>query len=83
MPSDVHYDPDGQPCVTRQQAAIVKGVSVATVDRWVRIGYLAPIEGCPPRRRLYTLADVDAAELLAYEAAVRTSGCDKRVERAA
>lgn len=83
MRLEVHLDPDGGRCVTRQQAAAIKGVSVATVDRWVRIGYLAPIEGCPPRRRLFNLADVDAAELLAYQAAVRTSGSDRRVERAA
>lgn len=83
MRLEVHLDPDGERCVTRQHAAAIKGVSAATVDRWVRIGYLAPIEGCPPRRRLFKLADVDAAELLAYEAALRTSGSDKRVERAA
>lgn len=78
-----HYDPDGEPCVTRQQAAVLKGVKPATVDRWVRIGYLAPIPGCPPRRRLFKVADVDEADRLAYEAAVRTSGSDKRVHRAA
>ncbi|MER7361905.1 hypothetical protein [Nonomuraea wenchangensis] len=78
-----HYDPDGEPCVTRQQAALLKGVKPATVDRWVRIGYLAPIPGCPPRRRLFKVSDVDEAEQRAYEAAVRTSGSDKRVHRAA
>ena len=77
----LHLDPDGQPCVTRQQAAILKGVSVATIDRWVRVGYLSPIDGCPPRQRLFRLADVDEAERLAYLAAVNTSGSDKRVQR--
>ena len=83
MPLEVHYDPDGEPYVTRTQAAAAKGVSAGTIDRWVRVGYLQPVDGCPPRRRLFKLADVDAAELLAYEAAMRTSGSDKRVHRAA
>jgi hypothetical protein len=77
----LHLDPDGEPCITRQQAAILKGVSPATIDRWVRVGYLKPIEGCPPRHRLFKLTDVDAAETLAYLAALRTSGSDARVQR--
>lgn len=82
MRLEVHRDPDGEAYVTRQQAAELKGVKPRTVDRWVRIGYLKPVEGCPPRRRLFRLADVDEAELKAYQAAVRTSGSDKRVTRA-
>ncbi|MFI6594968.1 hypothetical protein ACIBHX_01900 [Nonomuraea sp. NPDC050536] len=83
MRLQVHVGPDGERYVTRAQAAEVKGVSVGAIDGWIRKGYLAPLEGCPPRRLLFNLADVDAAELLAYEAAVRTSGTDKRVTRAA
>ncbi len=81
VPMRLHLDSDGQQYVTRQQAAALKGVCPRTVDRWVRIGYLAPIPDCPPRRRLFLLGDVDEAERLAYLAAVRTSGSDKRVQR--
>lgn len=83
MRIDAHIGPDGDRYVTRAHAAELKGVSTDAIDGWVRKGYLAPLEGCPPRRRLFNLADVDVAELLAYEAAVRTSGSEKRVERAA
>jgi hypothetical protein len=76
-----HVTPDGERVVSRAQAAAIKGVTGATIDGWVRKGYLEPIPGCPPRQRLFLLDDVDAAETRAYLAAVRTSGSDKRVER--
>ena len=83
MRLQAHVGPDGERYVTRAHAAELKGVTVGAIDGWVRKGYLAPLKGCPPRHLLFKLADVDAAELLAYEAAVRTSGSGKRVERAA
>lgn len=79
---EAHLGPDGERYVTRAHAAELKGVSTDTLDGWVRKGYLSPVPGCPPRRRLFRLADVDEAELKAYQAAVRTSGSDKRVTRA-
>ncbi|MFF3443623.1 hypothetical protein [Streptosporangium sp. NPDC002721] len=69
--------------MTRQQAAAIKGVTAKTIDRWVRVGYLAPIPGSQPGLRLFKLDDVDDAETRAYEAALATSGSDKRVTRAA
>jgi hypothetical protein len=83
MRLEAHIGPDGEQYVTRAHAAALKGVSVHAVDGWVRKGYLAPLEGCPPRRLLFKLADVDSAEVLAYQAALRTSGSGKRVHRAA
>jgi hypothetical protein len=80
---EAHLGPDGERYVTRAHAAALKGVSVGALDGWVRKGYLKPLEGCPPRRLMFNLSDVDAAELLAYQAALRTSGSGKRVERAA
>jgi hypothetical protein len=77
----LHRGPDGEEYTTRQQAAELKGVSVATIDRWVRVGYLAPVPGCPPRMRLFKLSAVDEAERRAYLAALRTSGSGQRVQR--
>src|SRR5690554_6215380 len=74
--------PDGEQLVPRAQPAALKGVKPPTVDPRVPADYPAPIPGCPPRRRLFRLDDVDRAETLAYEAAVRTSGSAKRVTRA-
>lgn len=75
--------PDGEQYVTRQQAATIKGVTDKTIDRWVRVGYLTPIPGSQPGLRIFRLDDVDNAETRAYEAALATSGSDKRVTRAA
>lgn len=83
MRLETHLGPDGERYVTRSHAAALKGVAAGTVDGWVRKGYLKPLDGCPPRHLMFNLADVDAAEVLAYEAALRTSGTGKRVTRAA
>lgn len=78
---DPHTGPDGHLYVTRAQAAHLKGVTPAAIGGWIRRGYLKPVPGSTPRRQLFRLDDVDAAEAAAYEAALRTSGSDKRVER--
>jgi len=45
------------------------------IRRWVKLGYLAEVEGAPG---WYRFSDVAAAELKARQAALRTSGTDKR-----
>jgi hypothetical protein len=78
---DTHTGPDGTPYVTRKHAAELMGVAPVTITTWCRRGYLKPIEGCPPRRLLFSLDDVAEAERLAREAALRTSGSEERVVR--
>lgn len=77
----VHRGPDGEEYVTRGHAAELMGVDPDTITTWVRKGYLQPVPGCPPRLQLYARSAVEEAERLAYEAALRTSGSGKRVER--
>ncbi|WP_405149460.1 helix-turn-helix domain-containing protein [Sphaerisporangium sp. NBC_01403] len=76
-----HLSPDGEQFLTRKQAAEQMGVHPDTITTWVRNGYLTALDGCPPRRQMYARSDVEHAEKLAYEAALRTSGSGKRVER--
>lgn len=76
-----HIGPDGEEYVTRQQAAKLMGVAPNTISTWVARGHLVRVEGCPPRRPLYRMADVVEAEFKAREAAVRTSGAETRVRR--
>lgn len=76
-----HMSLDGEQFLTRKQAAEQMGVHPDTITTWVRNGYLAALDGCPPRRQLYARSDVEHAERLAYQAALRTSGSGKRVER--
>lgn len=78
---EVHVGPDGERYVTRKHAAQLAGVAPVTITHWVRMGYLKPLDGCPPRRLLFRLDDVAEAEKQAHDAAVRTSGSDKRVIR--
>jgi hypothetical protein len=51
------------------------------VASWRRNGYLQPVPGSPKLRPLYRRTDVAAAERMAYEAAMRTSGSPKRTSR--
>ena len=71
--------PDDETYLTAAQAARVFGVAKPTVTGWVRKGYLTAV----PRSggRLYRLSDVARAEKLARDAAIRTSGTAKRVQR--
>lgn len=83
VPLDItpHLGPDGEEYITRQQAAALMGVKPDTIATWERRGHLVRVEGCPPRRPLYRMADVVEAEFKAREAAVRTSGAETRVRR--
>jgi len=74
--------PDGIEYWTTKQAAEALDVSPSTVSGWRRKGYLAPIDGSPPRRPIYRKLDVARAEKTAYDAAMRTSGSKKRTSRA-
>jgi predicted site-specific integrase-resolvase len=72
--------PDGCDYLTNAQAAMAFGVAPSTVSGWVRAGYLTAA-GARGRRAVYRLADVAEAEYQARQAAIRTSGSDKRVRR--
>lgn len=67
--------------VVTKTAAELMGVTPSTITHWRTNGYLAPIPGSPPHKPLYRWADVIEAEYLARQAAIRTSGTDKRVRR--
>jgi Helix-turn-helix domain len=72
--------PDGHIYLTTQRAAELFGVNHSTVSNWRRSGKLTPfctVAGKP----VYRMVDVARAEQAAREAALRTSGTDKRVRR--
>jgi hypothetical protein len=65
--------PDGEIYVTTAQAAQAMGRQPPAIRRWVKLGRLP--ESAPG---IYRLSDVAAAEQLAREAAIRTTGSDTR-----
>lgn len=73
--------PDGQVYVTTGQAAVLLDVAPCTITSWRYKGYLAPIEGSPPRKPIYLWADVLEAEHTAWRRAVETSGTDRHIKR--
>jgi hypothetical protein len=70
---------DGETYLIAAHAARVFAVAPSTFAGWVRKGYLGPVPGSSGR--LYRLTDIARAEKLAHDAAVRTSGSAKRVQR--
>ena len=73
--------PDGETYLTVTQAAMIAGVKPPAVRRWVKVGYLTPAAKDGRGRALYTFAAVTKAEKAARDAAIRTSGTAKRVQR--
>lgn len=73
--------PDGETYLTTAQAAAIAGVKPPAIRRWVRIGYLTPAAKDHHGRAVYTFAAVTRAEKQARDAAIRTSGTTKRVQR--
>jgi excisionase family DNA binding protein len=68
--------PDGEIYVNTAQAAEAMGVKQPTIRSWVRAGRLPE-----PAPGWYKLSDVAAAEAIARQNAIATSGTDKRVQR--
>lgn len=74
--------PDGRRYLTAAQAGEMFGVGAPAVRRWHAIGYFpaGTVIG-DGRNKLYEMTACADAELLAREAAERTSGTVKRAER--
>jgi len=72
---------DGRILMATTLAADVLGVNPSTVSRWRSLGYLSPAPGGTARKPLYAWDDVLEAQRLARDAAIATSGSDKRVRR--
>ena len=64
-----------------RQAAELFGVACCTISSWKTKGYLRPLDGSPPRKPMYAYDDLVQAEYTAWQAALRTSGTDKRIAR--
>ena len=62
-------------------AAELFGVACCTISSWKTKGYLCPLPGSPPRKPMYSYDDLVQAEYSAWQAALRTSGTDKRIKR--
>lgn len=73
--------PDGRVYLTVRQAAEAAGVKPPAVRRWERLGYLTRVATDSRGHAIHELSAVLGAEKLARDAAVRTSGCDKRARR--
>jgi predicted site-specific integrase-resolvase len=67
--------------LTTAQAAEAFGVSPDAVRRWVRVGYLEPAVRGERGRLLFEYVAVGRAEKMARDAAIATSGTDRRVRR--
>lgn len=72
---------DGLTYVTTTTAARLLGVAPVTITGWKALGYLTPVPGSPPGKPLYLWDDVLDAEYERRQAALRTSGSDKRCRR--
>lgn len=72
---------DGRVYLSTKGAAELFGVRACTISSWKTKGYLRPLDGSPPRKPLYSYDDLVQAEYTAWQAALRTSGTDKRILR--
>jgi len=73
--------PDDRVYLTTAQAAEEFGVTQDCIRRWRKLGYLKPAVTSSRGRSLWEFGALARAELLARDAAIATSGSDKRVRR--
>jgi len=74
--------PDGKIYLTAARAGEAFGVKPDTIRRWERIGYLAAVPGSREAGgALYEFTAIGRAEKRARDAAIATSGTDRRVRR--
>jgi hypothetical protein len=72
---------DGETYLTAAEGGEAFGVSAAAVRRWKRLGYLKAAVTDGRGRSLYSFTALAEAEKIARDAAIATSGTDKRVRR--
>ena len=70
---------DGETYLTAAEGGEAFGIGAAAVRRWKRLGYLQA--AVPGRPELYAFTALAEAEKKARDAAIATSGTDKRVQR--
>ncbi len=73
--------PDGEQYLFTKEAAEAMGVAVCTVSSWRRKGLISPLPGSPPRKPLYSLAQLRQAEEQTRERAIAATGTDRAVQR--
>ena len=72
---------DGHIYLTTRQAAQVAGVADCTISSWKAKKLLLPHPASPPRRPLYRMVDVQAAEERAWKRALEAAGTDIQITR--
>ena len=72
---------DGVTYLTTRQAARVARVADCTITSWKKKKLLIPVPQSPPRKPLYRLEDVHAAEHRAWQRAIEASGTDSQIAR--
>lgn len=72
---------DGETYLTTQQAALLARVAECTITSWKNKKLLVPVPGSPPRKPIYRMDDVLAAERQAWKRAIQASGTDIQIKR--